>query len=98
MPKIILLGDNGQDKALFLQNHDLPAFYMEDFTILGFTVQQPETAELLLRQAGYKLHDDRCGATIEIDNYLEIPVIRDLLQEAGLQVELGNIADTLYQA
>lgn len=99
MPKIVLLGSGCLDKAEYLQTLRLPEFYMEDFTILGFTVPSPETAGKLLQQAGYKLtNNSTCGAEIEIQSHLEITAIRDLLQAAGLGVELSDIADTMYQA
>jgi len=98
MPKVILLGSGCLDKAQYLQTRTLPAFYMADFTILGFTVPRPDAAGELLRQAGYKLHDNSCGVEIEIDNPREMTAIRDLLQGAGLHVEIGDIAEAMYQA
>ena len=53
MPKIALLADDCRSRAIYLDNSQLPVSYMEDFTLLGFIVQQYETACTLLRNAGY---------------------------------------------
>lgn len=98
MSKIAIIGSTCDDKAKYLETCCLPQFYMEDFTILGFTVSKLTTACSLLQQAGYRLNDKGCGAEIEISSPGQIAAIQDILYEAGMRAELGDIADTMYQA
>jgi len=98
MSKIALIGATCSDKARYLESCSLPQFYMEDFTILGFTVSKLQTARTILEEAGYQLHDKGCGAEIVVSSPHQLASIQGILQQAGITVELGDIADTMYQA
>lgn len=98
MSRIVLVGTECLEKAQYLETCSLPSFYMEDFTILGFTVPRIEPAREILKKAGYRVTDKICGSEIEVDSPGDIVSIRDLLMKSGMNVELGDIADTMYQA
>ena len=98
MAKIILIADTCEARAAYLESCQLPRFYMEDFSIQGFTVQQYDDARNLIRRAGYRILDKAGSSDIFIDEVRELMAIRSLLRQNGIQVELSDIADTMYQA
>ena len=98
MAKIALIADNCLSKSAYLDSCRLPTFYMEDFSILGFSVQQYDKARELLRKAGYKMLDKQFGTDILIDDAKQVVKIKDILQNNGIKAELSDIADTIYQA
>lgn len=98
MAKIALIADNFHCRSAYLDTCKIPRFYMEDFSILGFTVQQYDKACELLRKAGFKMLDKKFAADILIDDAQQLVMIRDILQNNGIKAELSDIADTIYQA
>jgi hypothetical protein len=98
MVKIVLISDDCRSKAAYLETCRLPDFYMEDFSIQGLVVQQYGDARDLLLRAGYTILDKRVSSDIIIDHAKELEPIRSLLENNGIQVELSDIADTMYQA
>ena len=98
MSKIVLIGSDCTEKAQYLETCEMPSFYMEDFTILGFTVSKIEMARDILKKAGFTLIDKICASEITVNNPKQILSIRDHLLNAGMSVELSDIADTMYQA
>jgi len=98
MIKIVLIADDCRSKAAYLETCRLPDFYMEDFSIQGFAVQQYDNARDLLRCAGYTVLDKRGSADIIIDHVGQLRAIRSLFEQNGIQAEFSDIADTIYQA
>lgn len=98
MAKIALIADDCMSKSAYLGTCKLPRFYMEDFSILGFTVPQYNKACELLRDAGYKMLDKKFGTDILIDDAKQVVKIKDILQRNGIKAELSDIADTIYQS
>jgi hypothetical protein len=98
MAKIVLIADNCKCKAAYLETFQLPDFYMEDFSIQAFTVRQYDGARDLLRRAGYTILDKIISADIIIDHADQLRAIRSLFEQHGIQAELSDIADTIYQA
>jgi len=98
MAKITLISDDFSSKAAYLEDCELPCFYMLDFSIRGFAVDRYDEARDLLRRSGYRLLDKNAGADIFINNVEELGAINELLEENGIQVQLTDIADTIYQA
>jgi hypothetical protein len=98
MPHIAILADNAKSRAAYLNNNRLPTSYMEDFSILGFTVRHYAIACELLRQEGYTIIDLKNYGSIHIDNASHILSIRDILLKKGIYSNYSDIADTIYQA
>ncbi len=98
MAKITLILDDCRSKAAYLENCDLPDFYMEDFSIQGFAVDRYDEARDVLRRSGYILLDKSGGADIVIDHPRQLGAIAELLELNDIQAQLMDIADTIYQA
>ena len=98
MAKIILIADDCRSKAAYLETCRLPDFYMEDFSIQGFAVRQYDNARDLLRRVGYTILDKNDSTDIIIDHAGQLMAIRSLFEQNGIQAELSDIADTIYQA
>jgi hypothetical protein len=98
MIKIVLVSDDCRCKAAYLETCRLPDFYMADFSIQGLVVRRYTDACDLLLRAGYTLLDKRVNSDIIIDHAKELGTICSLLKQNGIQAELSDIADTMYQA
>jgi hypothetical protein len=98
MIKIVLVSDDCRCKAAYLETCRLPDFYMADFSIQGLVVRRYTDARDLLLHAGYTLLDKRVNSDIIIDHVKELGTICSLLEQNGIQAELSDIADTMYQA
>ena len=96
--KIFLISDDCRCKAAYLETCRLPDFCMEDFSIQGLVVRQYGDARDLLLRAGYTILDKKVSFDMIIDHAKELGAIRSLLEQNGIQTELSDIADTMYQA
>lgn len=98
MAKIVLIADDCRSKAVYLESCQLPDFYMADYSIQALAVRQYGEACDLLRRAGYTLLDKAVSVDIIIDHAGKLMEIHSLFRQNGIQAELSDIADTLYQA
>ena len=98
MGQIALLPRHALDKAVYLNEQSIPTRYMEDFTLLGFTVDQFEVALQLLVQNKRPLNRTVSGAQLEITTAKDIQEIAKILKAAGVAYEFGDVADCIYQA
>ena len=98
MINIVLIADDCKCRAAYLETRPLPDFYMEDFSIQGFTVRQYDQARELLRGAGYTVLDKKISADIVLNHVGQLREIRSLFELSGIKAELSDIADSLYQA
>jgi predicted RNA binding protein YcfA (HicA-like mRNA interferase family) len=98
MPKIALVANNCRSRSLYLQNSRLPAFYMEDFSVLGLLVERYEEACALLQNDGYTVLEAKGGSDVNLVHPDQIVTIIDTLKKNGIATELADIADTIYQA
>jgi hypothetical protein len=98
MAKIILIANTHQCKANYLETIELPLFSMQDFTVQGIGVNNFYKAFAIVETAGYKVVADSFAAKISLDDMAQMVDILKELHRNGLQPELTNIADTLYQA
>ena len=80
-----------------LKNRNLPANYMSDFTVLGFIVDQLDTALRLLKEHNFEILGNREGYQIKIESTGRMPEIADVLSRGGVDFTLADIADQVYQ-
>lgn len=95
---IALLENSQKSKANYLSCQNLPTFYMQDFTVLGFAVKGIEAAKDLLLRNGYSLEPQNGGYNIIFDESGQLREISQLFAENGIDSSFSDIADTLYQA
>lgn len=98
MIKIALVENNCKSKTKFLEGYEMPTFYMEDFTVLGFPVTPLEGAKQLLEGEGYSLSSENGGYQISLANRMQLVELAQLFQEKKIATALTDIADTFYQA
>ncbi len=98
MVKIPLIGNTCKSRSEYLETCHLPDFYMEDFSVIGFSVQQYDEACTLLRNAGYSMLEKKSGVDLLLEDIKQVAAVKDILQHNAIKVELSDIADTIYQA
>ncbi len=98
MVKIALVEDSEESKAIYLAGCVMPAFYMNDYTILGFPVKNFAMVRELLKKEGYALIDTNGGSNIVFENLKQLPALQELFWQNGIDTSLTDIADTFYQA
>lgn len=98
MTKIAIIPDNCASRAKYMESGEIPTFYMEDFSILGFIVNNFDGACSLLRSSGFTIEDKEVGGTILIEDVSSLPTIQNILNQGGIPAEFSDIADTMYQA
>ena len=98
MAKIALLSCDTDSKAKYLETIQLPATYMEDFTLLGFVVDRYQDALSLLTDYRYRFDELNGGADIFIDAPQDLLKISSLFKANNIKCDISDIADSLYQA
>lgn len=98
MGKIAICAADANERAVYLQNRDLPVYYMEDFSLMGFVVSNYDEATLLLTEQGYRLEKVEGGADVVIDSPSQLLEIEQSLADNGISCAWTDIVDTLYQA
>ncbi len=86
------------DRPVATSGHrQLPAFYMEDFSVIGFRVNDCGHAIRVLDRHSFSLK--RAGGSIEVD-IAEVSQMHDVMQLLngdGLECEIADIAEGMYQ-
>ena len=98
MQKIALTSKDCKSRSAYLDSIALPLTYMEDFSLLGFTVDNLQKAVFLLKKCGYKVTAGEAGGQIYIENFTQIRDIQNLFSDNSLASDFTDIADTFYQA
>ena len=87
----------GQTRGAGALPEPLPAFYMNDYSVMGLQVNDCAAAFKLLEAHHYTLtHRRKCRGVI-IRSAREIRQIIDLLSQNGLNGEMADIAEQIYQ-
>lgn len=98
MITIPLIERSCEARSKYLEGRPLPPFYMEDFSILGITVEDYSVADSFLRQAGYKIATCSGGGDITLHHISHLPRILEELNANGIDALFSDVADTIYQA
>ena len=80
-----------------LKSEHLPAFYMEDFSVMGLSVKDIDTAVAALQRNGIEIEKKDALAMARIDGLNGMQTILGLLKSNGIAFELTDIADQIYQ-
>ena len=80
-----------------LQHRELPRAYMEDYSILGFRVDDCERAIAFLSAASFDLKHSHGGTQVKIEDATRIKDVIQLLQANGQACELTDVAQGMYQ-
>ena len=86
------------DRPLTASGHrTLPTFYRRDFSVLGIRVSDCDRAIRVLD--GHPFSMKRAGGSIEIDisGASQMHDVMQLLNDNGLECEIADIAEGMYQ-
>jgi hypothetical protein len=75
----------------------LPAFYMEDFSVLGIQVSDCARAIQVLAQHAYALKPSKSSPAVRLATASHLPEVIRLLTQSGLSCEIADIAQEMYQ-
>ena len=78
-------------------HRQLPDFYMEDFSILGFRVNDCNQAIRLLGQHDFSLKYTDGGIEVAIERVSRVHDFMQLLNDSGLECEIADVAQGMYQ-
>jgi hypothetical protein len=85
-------------RALSAAHHrPLPDFYMADFSILGFRVSDCDRAIQILNQHHFPLKRIHDGVEVGVDGPGQIQEAVRLLKGGGLDCDIADVAEGLYQ-
>ncbi len=75
----------------------LPAFYMNDYSVMGLRVSDCAAALALLADRRYTLTKRQGDTGVAIRSAADIQRIVGLLSKNGLDAELADVAEQIYQ-
>jgi hypothetical protein len=75
----------------------LPTFYMEDFSVVGFRVNDCDHAIRVLDRHAYSLKRAGGNTEVAIQRVSQLHDVVQLLNGNGLQCEIADIAEGMYQ-
>lgn len=84
-------------RRCYLKSEHLPAFYMEDFSVIGLTVEDMEKTVVALQRNGIAIENKDALAMAHIDGLNGMKAVLGLLEANGIAFELTDIADQIYQ-
>ena len=91
-----ILHKNSKQRAC-LENRNLPANYMSDYSVMGLVVGRLDAALRVLKKKKFKIQEKTDGFEITIDSAGRMPEIADLLHQSGIDYTLADIVDQVYQ-
>lgn len=79
-------------------NHrPLPTFYMEDFSVLGFQVSDCDRAVQILDRHAFRVRQMEDSSEVDIETAARMQAVMQLLKDNGLECEIADIAEGMYQ-
>jgi len=89
--------EKSQKRRACLENHNLPANYMSDHTVLGLVVDRLEAALQILKASKFEVLQNPLGFEIISDGAVRMAQMIDLLHQNGIDSTLADIVDQVYQ-
>lgn len=80
-----------------MDRQQLPAFYMEDFSILGFRVNDCSQAVQVLDRHAFVVRQEKGSAAVDIETAARMQAVMQLLEDSGLECEIADVAAGMYQ-
>lgn len=89
-------GDNGSD---YSDLRSLPAFYMDDYSLIGILVDRMDEAISVIRSKGYAIEASgpNCPTAITVSESGEIRNLVSLLAGNGISAEIGDTVGEVYR-
>lgn len=80
-----------------LLHRELPRAYMEDFSIMGFRVEDCERAIAFLKAASFDLKHSPGGTQVKIEEAARVEAVIQVLRANGQACEWTDVAQGMYQ-
>ena len=81
----------------YLEEKGLPAFYMEDHSIMGILVDRFDDAVRLLEEQGFLLTRRMDAVEVGTQSPAQIETIFDMLETNRIAFEMRDILERVYQ-
>ena len=88
---------NESNTTICLPDSSLPAFYMEDYTVLGLRVGNLDAAVRLLEKNGIGIFKTPGYSELSIEQRDQIPHIIQLLNANDISCVIADIIEQVYQ-
>ena len=75
----------------------LPTFYMSDYSVVGLLVGQFQKAVRILKDCGFSIKEDGQGLELTYDHVDHLKEVFLLLKVHGIEFELSDIVNQVYQ-
>ncbi len=85
------------DKCAGMDRQDLPAFYMEDFSRLGFRVSDCAEAIRILDQQAIRLNRGGGNTAVCLEGASQVAAVVRLFAQNGVRCDIADVADGMYQ-
>ena len=86
------------DRPIATAGHRLlPTFYMEDFSVLGLRVKDCSQAVRMLDRHAFSLKRADGNMMVKIETVSRMHEVMRLLNADGLECEIADIAEGMYQ-
>jgi hypothetical protein len=86
-----------QNQRACLENKNLPANYMSDYSVVGLVVGRLDAALRVLKEKQFEVRKKTDRFEITIDDVSRMTEIVNLLHQNGIDYELADIVDQVYQ-
>ncbi len=96
MPRLPIVS-NESNASICLPNSSLPAFYMEDYTVLGLRVSNLGAAVRLLEKNGIALINKNEYIELSVEKSEQIPHVIQLLKANHISCDIADIVEHVYQ-
>ena len=94
---VLTVLQHGQNTPICLTNNSLPAFYMSDYSVLGLRVASLDRTYLVLADKDFAVDRKPEYLQIEIKNAAQMAEIANLLSQNGMDCQITDIIDQVYQ-
>ena len=96
MPRLPIIQRN-LDTTICLPDSSLPAFYMEDYTVLGLRVGDLAEAVRVLEKNGIHIYQGSGYSELSFETKDRIPQIIQLLNANDISCVMTDIVEQVYQ-
>lgn len=94
---VLPLLDKNSKQRTCLGNQNLPANYMEDYSVMGLVVGRVEAVLRILKEKKFDVRKSADGFEIAFDGAGRISELVSVLQQNKIDYTLADIADQVYQ-
>ncbi|MGD9031751.1 MAG: hypothetical protein PVJ69_00905 [Desulfobacteraceae bacterium] len=97
MGKIHVLPKDAESGQPCLPNELLPLYYMSDHSVMGILVREFKEATLILEKQKWPLTKTAASIEVFFDNAAHMEEIFRVFEKFGLDFEIADILDQVYQ-